>query len=193
MTNVRKYTDEELLNKVKSLDTFEYIPNNYWMIGVQSLEDETNVYDDKFYVYKGEKFIMTLTGTTNAGKNALTGYDKIGVSGAAVWKTNMIYYDMYSPGKHKGKMDAWRQVKPIYYYRDADKDGKAEEQGKLYHGIIYVNFHANNYDRKSMAIKKLIGGWSYGCQVSNDPDKYNKLMSMTKEQKYITYCLLKEF
>jgi len=193
MTNVGKYTDKQLLDRVRSLDTFEYIPKNYWMIGVQSLEDETNTFDDKFYVYKGEKFIMTLTGTTNAGRNALESYDKIGVSGAAVWKTDMIYYDVYSPGKHKGKMDAWRQVKPIYYYRDSDKDGKAEEQGELHHGIIGVNFHTNSYDKNSRAIKKLIGAWSYGCQVSNDPEKYNKLMQLTYEQKFITYCLLKEF
>lgn len=193
MTNVGKYTNSQLLERVKSLETFKEIPKNYWAIGVQSLEDETNVFDDKFYIFKGEKFVMTLTGTTNAGRNALDGYDKIGVSGAAVWKTDIIYYDVYSPGKHKGKMDAWRQVKPIYYYRDSDKDGKAEQQGTLHHGIIGVNFHTNTYDKNNRAIKKLIGAWSYGCQVVNDHEKYNRLMSLTKDQKYITYCLLKEF
>lgn len=193
MNNVKSYTDKQILDRVKSLDTFKYIPKNYWCVGVQSQEDETNTFDDKFYVYKGEEFIMVLTGTTNAGKNALEGYDKLGLSGAAVWKTDVIYYDLFSPGKHKGKMDAWRQVKPIHYYRDSDKDGKAEQQGELHYGIIYANFHCNNYNLKSRAVKKLINGWSYGCQVVNMIGKYVKLMTMTHSQKYITYSLLKEF
>ena len=194
MTNVRSYTDEQILERIKThAKGFDGFPKNYWAVGVQSNEDETNTFDDKFYIFKGEKCIMVLTGTTNAGKNALEGYDKAGLSGAAVWKTNQIYYDMYSPGKHKGRMDAWRQVKPIYYYRDSDKDGKAEEEGELHQGIIYCNFHTNTYNKEDRSVRKLVGGWSYGCQVVNENDKYNKLMAMTKDQKFITYALLKEW
>lgn len=193
MTNVRAYTDKELFDKIKSLDTFQYIPTNYWIIGVQSQEDEFNTFDDKFYLYRGEKFIHTMSGTTNAGTDALKGYDKAGLSGAAVWKTNMIYYDLFTPGKHKGKMDALRQAKPIYYYRDKNKDDKADEVGELHHGIIGANFHTNSYDPNSRAIKKLIGAWSYGCQVINDGEKYYKTLELTKAQKFITYAILKEF
>jgi len=190
---MKGYTDKEILDRVKSLDTFTHIPIGYWCIGIQSQADEFNSFDDKFYLFKGERFIRVMTGTTNAGKNALEGYDKIGLSGAAVWKTDIIYYDLYSPGKHKGRMDAWRQVKPIYYYRDADKDEKAEEEGELHHGVIYCNFHTNTYDKDNVSVRKLVGGWSYGCQVVNDQSGYNKTMSETHEQKYITYALLKEF
>lgn len=193
MSNVRGYRTEELLERVRSLQSFKGFPTNYWIIGVQSQEDETNIFDDKFYLFKGEEFQQVYSGTTNAGIDALTGYDKVGLNGAAVWKTNIIYYDLYSPGKHKGKMDALRQVKSIYYYRDKDKDGKNEEGGELQHGIIGCNLHTNSYDTTSLAVKKLIGGWSYGCQVLNEPEKYRKLMLTLKDQKFITYCLLKEF
>lgn len=193
MSNVKSYTDKQLLDRVKSLPTFKYIPQNYWLIGVQSQEDEFNVFDDKFYLFKGEKFILTSSGTTNAGADALMGYDKAGLIGTAVWKTDMIYYDVFAPGKHKGKMNALRQVKPIYYYRDKDKDQKTEEQGELYHGIIGANFHTNSYDPNSRAIKKLIGAWSYACQVCNEPDKYNQILELTYTQKFTTYAIIKEF
>jgi len=192
-TKVRSYTNKEILDRVKSLETFEYIPKDYWCVGIQSNEDTFNTFDDKFYLFKGEKFIRVMTGTTNAGKNALEGYDKIGLSGAAVWKTDIIYYGLYSPGKHKGRMDAWRQVKPIYFYRDSNKDKKIDESGELFHKVIYANLHTNNYDKNSVTIRKLIGGWSYACQVINDQVKYRKTMEETKSQKYITFALLKEF
>lgn len=194
MSNVREYTDKELLDRVRThAEGFTHIPDGYWCIGIQSKEDDFNEFDDKFYLFKGEKFIRVMSGTTNAGKSALKGYDRLGLSGAAVWKTNVIYYDMYSPGKHKGKMDAWRQVKPIYYYRDSDKDDKAEQQGELHYGIIYANFHGATYDKTSRSVKKLINGWSYGCQVVNDNEKYVKTMAETYTQKFITYALLDEF
>jgi len=193
-SNVKGYTDEEIIARVQShAKGFTNIPENYWMVGVQSQEDESNVFDDKFYFFRGTKCLMVLTGTTNAGKNALEGYDKAGLTGAAVWQTDVIYYDLYKPGKHKGKMDAWRQSKPINYYRDSDKDGKAEEQGELHNGIIYCNFHTNTYNKNDLSVRKLIGGWSYGCQVTNEHSKYNKIMRLTHEQKAITYALLKEW
>ena len=194
MTNVRNYTDNQILERVEShAEGFDGYPTDYWMVGVQSNEDETNSFDDKFYFFKGERCLMVLTGTTNAGKNCLEGYDRAGLSGACVWKTNMIYYGLYRPGKHKGRMDAWRQQKPIYYYRDKDKDGKAEQEGEMHKGIIGVNFHTNTYKKDDRSVRKLIGAWSYGCQVTNQHDRYNKVMNLTKDQENITYALLDEW
>jgi len=51
MANVRSYTDEELLKKVKSLPSFKSIPKGYWILGVQSDEDKFNAFDDKFYLF----------------------------------------------------------------------------------------------------------------------------------------------
>lgn len=192
-TNVKSYTDEQLLDRVAGLSEFNGYPEGYWGIGVQSNEDEFDKFDDKFYLFKGTKFIMVTSFTTNAGRKGLEGFDSFGLPGTAVWKTDVIYYDLFRRGLHKGKMDAYRQHKPIYYYRDNDKDKAAEEQGELHHGVIYANLHGSTYNKGSKVEKSNIGGWSIACQVFNKNKDYEKFLDITKEQKYLTYALIKEF
>ncbi len=192
-SNVRGYGDQELLDKVSSLPSFNGFPEDYWLLGVQSQEDAFNTYDDKFYLFKGKKFIMVTTGTTNAGKNGLKDYGKYNKYGFAVIKTNEWYYDLWKYGKHRGRMDALRQVKKIKHYRDGDKDNKVEEQGKLYNSIIGINFHTNTYNKFGNGVKKLIGGWSLGCQVCNKYDHYRRILDYVMEQDSVSYCLIKEF
>jgi hypothetical protein len=194
MSNVRQFTDKELLEKVESIGGI--IPNRgkYLILGVQSLEDAFNLFDDKFYVYDGPDFITTSTGTTNAGKTALKNFDKYDLKGAAVWKTNQFIQDCYIPGYHKGKMKALRQNKPIYFYRDIDKDDKAEQQGQLYHEIIWANMHGVDYDPFSKVIKQNIDGWSFACQVWNRMSDYRQLIDAAwKRNKAVDYALLKEW
>ena len=195
MNNVRPFTDKELLEKVEEIGGT--IPNEgskYLIIGVQSLEDAYNIFDDKFYVYDGKRFIMASSGTTNAGSTALKTFDEYKLEGAAVWKTNMWYQDLYIPGYHKGKMKALRQNEPIYYYRDSDRDDKAEEQGKLHYGIIYANMHGVDYDPFSNKIGTNIGGWSFACQVWNNMTDYRNMINATwKRNKAVDYAILKEW
>jgi len=195
MTNVRAFTDKELLGKVEEIGGT--IPNEgskYLIIGVSSLKDEYNIFDDKFYVYDGKRFIMSSSGTTNAGSTALKTFDEYKLEGAAVWKTNMWYKDLYIPGKHKGRMKALRQNEPIYYYRDSDRDNKAEEQGKLHYGIIYANMHGVDYNPFSNKIGSNIGGWSFACQVWNRMSDYRLMIDATWERnKAVDYALLKEW
>ena len=91
-TNVRSYTDKELLTRVSELDSFRGWPEGYWILGVQSNEDKFNVFDDKFYVYKGTKFIRTMSGTTNAGKTAMEGFARYNKLGVAVIKKNEWFW-----------------------------------------------------------------------------------------------------
>lgn len=191
-TKVRNYTTKELLYKVKGLYSFEGIPPSYWLLGVQSEEDTFDTFDDKFYLFKGEEFILVTTGTTNAGKDTLHGFEKYNKLGAAVIKTNEWYYDLWQSGLHKGRMKALRQINPIKYYRDNNKNNKAEEVGSLYSGIIYCNFHTNSYDTLTKIIRWVIGGWSACCQVCNDPIDYYRILRLVGKQK-VSYCLLKEF
>lgn len=193
MSNVRGYGDKELLDRVKSLKSFDKIPKGYWILGVQSNEDAFNRFDDKFYVFKGEQFIMVTSGTTNAGKNGLKDYGKYNKEGVAVIKTNEWFYGLWKFGKHKGKMEALRQVKPILYFRDGDKDDKIEEIGKVRSGIIGINFHTNTYNKRSDIVREIVGGWSLGCQVCNVHPKYLKIIELVKKQANVSYCLLKEF
>ena len=164
MNNVRKYTDNELLERVFNLPSFRGLPEDYWILGVQSEEDKFNTFDDKFYLFKGGDFVLATTGTTNAGKTAMMGYEKYNKKGVAVIKTNEWYPNLWS-----------------------------EEAGKVYDSIIYCNFHTNSYSLTTKLIRSLIGGWSACCQVCNNPTDYKTIIKLTKNQQYVSYCLIKEF
>jgi hypothetical protein len=189
---MKKYTDEELLNKVKSLPSFRGIPDDFWILGIQSKEDKFNEFDDKFYLFKGVKCVMVLSGTTNAGLTGLKHYDTYNPEGCAVIKTNEWYYKLWTPGLHKGKMKALKQLSPIKYYRDWNKNEKAEEIGKIREGIIGINFHTASYQPGNI-ITRLIGGWSTGCQVANNTSDYYNVLNFIGNQKEVSYCLIKEF
>lgn len=188
------YTDEQLLNRVKAIGG-RILPDKYLIIGLQSKADAFNQFDDKFYLFLGGQFILVTTGTTNAGRNALLDFEKYGLKdGAAVWKTNEFYSDLYSYGLHKSKMPCLRQVAPIKYYRDDDKDTKAEEIGELHEGIIYANFHGVDYDFESNVVKSNINGWSFACQVCNNMKDYREIVKRVKAHPLkADYALIKEF
>lgn len=189
---MKNYTDEQLLNRVKGLKSFIRIPNDYWILGVQSNEDKFNEFDDKFYLFKGEKFIMVTTGTTNAGLTGLKNYETYNSEGCAVIKTDEWYYTLWKPGLHKGKMRALKQYSAIKYYRDWNKNDKVEEIGKVREGIIGINFHTASYQPYNV-ITRLIGGWSTGCQVANNTADYYKILDYIGNQDVVSYCLIKEF
>ena len=199
MTNVKPYSDKQLLDRVESIGG--KIPNvgKYLIIGVQSQEDAFNLFDDKFYVFDGHIFKQVSSGTTNAGKTALLNFDKYNLSGAAVWKTDQFIEDCFKRGMHKasradGGMRALRQNKPIKYYRDSDKDHKAEEQGTLHEGIIWANMHGVDYNPYSTVVKDLINGWSFACQVWNNMGDYRQMLKAVWDRnKTVDYALLKEF
>tara|TARA_R110000851_G_scaffold237164_2_gene390013 strand:- start:6816 stop:7397 length:582 start_codon:yes stop_codon:yes gene_type:complete len=193
MSNVRSYTDKQLLDRVKSLSSYKQIPSNYWILGVRSNEDAHNVYDDKFYLFQGEKFIMVADGTTNAGKTALENYQKYNKNGTFVVKSDLWFYELWKFGHHNGRMPALKQNKAIIGYRDNNKDNKIDERGSTYTGFFGINFHTVSYDKKIGFISKLIGGWSAGCQVINDVEKYYKMLNTVKSQSSISFCLLEEF
>jgi hypothetical protein len=194
MNKVRNYTDKQLLERVKKLPSFKQIPNNYWVLGVRSNEDTPNVYDDKFYIFAGEKFITMLTGTTNTGTPILQGgflkYNKVG---GAVVKADECYYNLWLYGLHLGKMKALKQVNNIIVYRDGDKDLKSEEIGKPITGIYGINFHTCNFNELSKAIPSEINNWSAGCQVANNVEKYYQTINLFKNNSFTTYILLNEF
>jgi len=198
-TSVKQYKKDELLERVKSLNSFTHIPSGYWIIGVRSNEDVYNVYDDKFYLFLGTSFIMVFSGTTNPGSYGLKKYFKWNKYGAAVIKSDEIYYGVYQKSDnkkirhHNSKMQCLRQIKPFKYYRDGNQDNKSDENSDLRFGIISANFHCNSYVTKKGIVSWLINGWSTACQVSNDLDKYWQMIHRIPYDNKITYCLLKEF
>ena len=193
MTNVKSYTDKQILDRVKSVGG-KIRAGKYLLVGVQSVEDATDLFDDKFYIFDGGHFVMVTSGTTNPGLTVLKHFAEKDLPGALVWKTNMFYKDLFEPGYHRGRMKALRQVAPIKFYRDKDKDGKCEEQGELHEGNQNCNQHGVSYDPFSKKIGTKIGGWSYGCQVMNVMSDYRHWINAAWERnKKVDYCLLKEW
>ena len=200
---VRKYKDLELLNKVKQLSNYKKIPTDKWILGVRSLSDVPDKFDDKFYVFKGEEFISVMTGTTHPGVSILKSFEKFNKLGAAVVQADTWYYNLWTYGLHKGKMPALIQTgAAILVHRDGNKNLKSESIGDSISGFYGINFHTNTYDFSSenLKIKKDdIGGWSAGCQVVNDRIRYEELMKdfkkmkVEKQQQFVSYCLINEF
>jgi len=194
---VRNYTSAQLLNRVKSLDSYKIIPKDHWLLAVRSNEDLFNTFDDKIYMFKGEKFVLVTSCTTNpGGPSLLGGWRKYNKNGAAIIKSDEWYYAGYKYGLHNGRMPALRQVSAFKYYRDNDNDKKAEETGKIFEGIFNTNLHFNSYslfDGVTLPIKNLIGGWSHGCVVCNNKSHYENIITTTKNQPHVSFVLINEF
>jgi hypothetical protein len=196
---VRNYTTAQLIKRVEELDSFDCLPGGYWILGVRSEADRYNEFDDKFYVFLGDKFIVRLIGTTHSGGYGLKNFFRWNKRGTAVIKSNEWYYGVYmkSDGKgirhHNSVLPCLRQIKPFLYYRDNNKDRKIDEKGRLYSGIIGANFHPNSYKRYGGPISRFINGWSTACQVTNEVDKYYDLLSILPNGTPIDFCLIQEF
>lgn len=194
-TKVKGYSDKQLLDKVKSLSNFKAIPKDYWLLGIRSEADMQDVFDDKFYLFKGEKFIMVTTGTTNPGLSILKGgWRSFNKDGAFILKADYWHYNIWMNGKHNGKMKALVQYgAKVVGYRDNNNNGKSEEIGKQHSGWYGINFHLNSYSVLRGVVGWFIGGWSAGCQVCNNATDYYKIINLVKDQKTVSYCLLNEF
>jgi len=201
---VKKYTDKQLLERVKSLESFKGYPEGRWIIGVRSEEDLPNKFDDKFYTYEGTKFVDVVTGTTNPGTTILKGgFKKFNKKGAAILKSDLWYYNVWMYGLHRGRMPALRQRgAKVIVYRDGDLDGKSEELGPETKGWYGINYHTNTYnleDKNLEVLKDNIGAWSAGCQVVNERLAYLNQMKWYEKalangvQKFVTYVLINEF
>jgi hypothetical protein len=190
---VRQYTDKQLLARVKELDSFKNIPAGYWLLGVRSLDDIPNTFDDKIYLFKGEEFVLVTSATTNPGTPTLKQFEKVNKDGAAVLKADQWYYNVWKYGKHNGKVEALLQLgNKVQVYRDTDRDSKSEEKGALQSGYFGINFHPNTYDL-SKGSGTNIGWWSAGCQVVNNIPNYKTMIKLLKNEKFVTYCLVDEF
>jgi hypothetical protein len=190
---VRQYTDKQLLARVKELDSFKNIPAGYWLLGVRSLDDIPNTFDDKIYLFKGEEFVLVTSATTNPGTPTLKQFEKVNKDGAAVLKADQWYYNVWKYGKHNGKVEALLQLgNKVQVYRDTDRDSQSEEQGSLQSGYFGINFHPNTYDL-SKGSGTNIGWWSAGCQVVNNIPNYKMMIKLLKNEKFVTYCLVDEF
>ena len=189
---MKNYTKEEILDRVKALPTFKRIPGDYWLVGIRSIEDSYNKFDDRFYLFKNEELLLSTSGTTNAGSKGLMEFYTYNREGCAIVKADEFYYNLWTPGLHNGKMRALRQNTPVKFFRDNNKNQKAEEIGNVRQGIIGINYHAASYMLEDKKIE-LINGWSTGCQVANNIKDYYQVIDTIGKQKDVSYCLLNEW
>jgi hypothetical protein len=193
-TNVRNYTDQELLDKATSLKSFEGIPSGYWLYFVRSNENASNKFDDKVYFWEGDKCIGVSSCTTNSGTYGLKNFLKWNKKGTAVLASNNWYYDTWAKGMHKGKMKGWVQtLRKVLVYRDNNLNDIAEQIGEPEWGFFGINIHTVTYGLENI-LKSLIGGWSVGCMVLNDTSVYRKMIADSqKHQEKLTIVLIDEF
>lgn len=190
MSNVKNYTDNEILDKLETLPSFKGIPQNYFLIGVRSNEDAFNEPDDKLYLFFDDHFIKVMPGTTNAGSDLLNPTNPRGVG---VIKADEIYYDVWRQGWHRGKVWAWVQDKNFLIHRDNDRDTRTEELGTAKPEIGGFNFHPMSYVKGSREFRYKIGPWSIGCICTAIRTDFDETMAVTKGQKFLSFALLKEF
>src|SRR5205085_333156 len=141
-----KFTDREILDRVASLPSFCGWPVGPLDVWIRSRADEYDRFDDKAFTYecfgdeRPPRFLMSRTGTTNAGSYGLKHFDDYGQKGCAVLKSDVIVYGSHVYGLHHGK-PGYIQRLPFPYYRDADRDKRAEESGREYNDVIGANIH----------------------------------------------------
>lgn len=192
---MNNYKKHELLARVKSLPSFTHIPKKFWIIGIRSNADLPDRFDDRFYIFYSDRIYTSFTGTTNPGVISLFNYQKYNTHGTLIVKSDEFYYDLWKVGLHQGnsgKMEALIQNTDILYYRDKNRNKRSEESGKLFKGKRGVNFHTVSYGAEVTNLP-VIGSWSAGCQVVNSTKNLKWLLGKVRNQKTISYCLLKEF
>jgi len=181
---MKQYTIDELKNEFKKLN-YEF--PQFHLVGIRSNANKPNEFDDLIAVID-QSSINWYTCTTNPGTHWLL--NLLNPKGAALLKPGQ-YLNTWQLGLHQGKYQALTQCKNVTVFRDGDKDNIAEETKVTQTGMFGINIHRAN----EKLISKLIDKWSAGCQVLNNPQQFNELLTKCKQSglKTFTYTLLKEF
>lgn len=196
MTNVKNYTDEQIISRVETLESFKGWKKGMYDIWIRSNEDEYNKFDDKVYTFEvlkdGDKpvFKMVCTGTTNPGSQGLKNFEGWNKLGCGVALADYIGYDCHVYGKH-GKSQYYAYVQTFSgtqypYTRDNDKDNKSENFGKIYWDRIGMNCH------KAGEHSVDINGNSIACLVRNVRKQFDAWMKLMNKRK-LSVCILNEF
>ena len=188
---MRSFTDEEVLKRISQLPSFKGFPNGPMDVWIRSTADVFDSFDDKAFTYecygdtRTPKFIMARNGTTNAGSYGLKQFDEYNHDGCAVLKSDVIVYESHQYGLHKGK-PAYRQVKAFPYFRDNNKNDRAEEIPPEYSDIISANVHRAGVD------STVIKNWSTACLVTANRKKFLDWLKWM-DKRPLTVCILKEW
>jgi len=113
--------------------------------------------------------IDVFVGTTDPSKDNLV--SPINKNGTAILKEGQ-YKGMFRSGKHHNDYEAFVQNRPCIVYRDNNKDGLLDYNGKQETGMFGINFHKAS----KWKIVDLIGLYSAGCQVVKSVRDYEDII-----------------
>lgn len=192
---MRNFTDQEVIARVESLPTFKGWKPGIYDINIRSKADIFDAFDDKAFTYQVHSegsnpvFIMARNVTTNAGSYGLKHFDDYNHDGCAVLKSDVIVYGSHAYGLHKGKKPAYRQVKPFPYFRDNNKNNRAEEIGPEHNDVIYANIH------RAGTNSTVIKNWSVACLVTANEKKFLDFLAVMKKNgnPQLNVAILKEW
>ncbi len=163
-------TIQQIKDEFKRLG-YKWLP--FQGIAIRSRKNDPNKFDDLIGFIDGDSVVL-FDGTTNAGTKPLLNPSR--ADGVALVCPGQ-YIDAWTMGLHKGKYDAWKQVKPVNYWRDNDKDIIHEKGGKVYSGVQGFNWHRANELVKSTNVEN----WSEGCMVVADPKDFFTFLKASSE------------
>jgi hypothetical protein len=185
--------------KEKGYEFFTKGAYNLNIIGVRSDQEKkvTNVFDDALVVV-----YQTPTGiwqkqiyriTTEPGSHYML--YPINIKGAGILVPGQ-YKGCWQIGLHNGKYRALVQKKPVFVYRDNNKDLVYDLKPETKEGGKFgINIHRSNEFTSTAFINK----YSAGCQVFANPNEFKSFMRLCDKQieyhktwKNFTYTLLDE-
>lgn len=194
----KNYTIEDI---VKALNKKGYVvfendkkPFNLNIIGVRNSNPKPDVFNDLLFVfwkYQGRWSVIQMDCTTESGLHWLK--YPLNKKGTAILKEGQ-WKGMWSIGLHQGKYKALKQAKPVTVIRDFDKDGEFDyDSGVEDTGLFGINCHRANAKRESI----VVGKWSAGCQVVQNPHEFDLLVSLCEEAAEVhgnsfTYTLINQ-
>jgi hypothetical protein len=93
------------------------------------------------------------------------------------------YLNVYGKGLHAGKYECFKQMSPMAYVRDNDRNTDLDfslyrdpkkKRDNLFWGLNGTNFH--RADKSKLAL--LVGPYSAGCQVVQKIETFDKLIGL---------------
>ena len=174
----------EILTKIQEEYGFMVFDDGAYdlnIIAVRNLENNANQYDDKLHVcYLSEdghwrEDIFQVS--TDPGRYWL---EKEDYKACAVYAHPQQARGAYQVGKHRGKYEALVQWRPVLYWRDGNKDEKADYGGEVFKDIIGLNIH-----RRSIHDSDEVNKYSAGCIVFSKMAEWEAFMELVHKQKRI--------
>ncbi len=188
---------------------------------IKTYEDVKGIYAEKGYIFRTQEMALNL-GAIRANNSQSDKFDDLGwcanIEGGQpriqfFWLTTdpgkhwlltpmkadgtiiMVpgqYKEVFGQGKHNGQYECFKQLSPIAYVRDNDKNTEldfslyrdAEKRKKhLFWNIANTNLHRASENK----IVQWVGLYSAGCQVVQNPQTFATLMALRYKSELLGY------